>query len=287
MAERDDVRGAVLEGRLSRLGEELDYPLMSSTSAAVGRRLRATSPGPAARPWRERLPWRPELRPVWTPAWQRVALVLVAVILAVGGLLAISPAAREAVAALLGLGGVEIRQVERLPPATAPGDLRSHLGRRVSLEEARSLVPWQILLPAPGGLGQPDEVYLDARYPAGVVSLLYLARPGLPSAPTAQVGLLLTEFRGSLSPGVTVQKLLDGGATVQGTRVETDAGSLPALWISGRPHEVMLLDERGEYVPDTLRLEGDVLLWAQGELTLRIESALGREQAVGIAESLR
>ena len=48
-----------------------------------------------------------------------------------------------------------------------------------------------------------------------------------------------------------IAKLLDRGATVESVTV----GGQPASWIGGRPHEVVLLDEHGEYVMETLRLE--------------------------------
>jgi len=50
---------------------------------------------------------------------------------------------------------------------------------------------------------------------------------------------------------------------------------------------VVLLDEHGEYVMETLRLEGNVLLWVRNGVTLRIESALSRDEAIHVAESIR
>ena len=50
---------------------------------------------------------------------------------------------------------------------------------------------------------------------------------------------------------------------------------------------MVLLDERGEYVMETLRLEGNVLLWVRDGVTLRIESALSRDEAIHVAESIR
>jgi hypothetical protein len=80
-----------------------------------------------------------------------------------------------------------------------------------------------------------------------------------------------------------IAKLVDRGATVESVTV----GGQPAFWIGGRPHEVVLLDEHGEYVMETLRLEGNVLLWVRNGVTLRIESALLRDEAIHIAESMR
>ena len=48
-----------------------------------------------------------------------------------------------------------------------------------------------------------------------------------------------------------IAKLLDRGATVESVMV----GGRPAFWIGDQPHDVVLLDEHGEYVMETLRLE--------------------------------
>jgi hypothetical protein len=79
------------------------------------------------------------------------------------------------------------------------------------------------------------------------------------------------------------QAAFDRGATVE----SVTAGGQPAFWIGGRPHEVVLLDEHREYVMETLRLEGNVLLWVRNEVTVRIESALSRDEAIQLAESIR
>jgi hypothetical protein len=38
-------------------------------------------------------------------------------------------------------------------------------------------------------------------------------------------------------------------------------------------------------VQDSTRIADNVLIWEQGDLTLRLESALSRDQALGIARS--
>jgi hypothetical protein len=292
MAERREAGVGDLDRRLTELAPRVDYPTMTATAGAVGHRLREEEGAErlgrrngAFAGRREGLParWRAPWRPTWGLALQRVAIVIVSVTVVAVGILLASPAARSAVAGLLGLGGVEIQQVEQLPPVGDPANVRAHLGRRVTLDEARAQVQWAILVPADPALGEPDEVYLDSRVPGGVVSLLWNAKPGLPQASPAQAGLLLTEFAGSISDRVTAYKLIDRGARVEVVKV----GQTTGLWVSGRPHAVELLDERDEFVEETLRLEGDVLLWTQRGLTLRIESALGRDASVAIADSIR
>jgi hypothetical protein len=50
---------------------------------------------------------------------------------------------------------------------------------------------------------------------------------------------------------------------------------------------VVLLDEHGEYVMETLRLEGNFLLLVRNGVTLRLESALARDDATRVAETIR
>jgi hypothetical protein len=292
MASSDDVPMSApneapsgdLERRLVDLGGRVDTPTGVDLAAAVGRRLREEQRRP--RPWWHallrrdgRLGRRNPLRPVWTPAWQRAAVPVAVVGVLIGTILLV-PAARDTVAGLLGLGGVQIRQVPELPPVPGPADLRLRLGQRVTLAQARASALFPIALP--DSLGDPDEVFLSGRYPGGVVTLLWDARPGLPAASTTDAGLVLTQFRGSINSRTMVAKLLDRGATVESLTI----GGQPAFWIGGTPHEVVLVDENGEYVMETLRLEGNVLLWVHDGVTLRIESALSRDEASHVAESI-
>ena len=61
----------------------------------------------------------------------------------------------------------------------------------------------------------------------------------------------------------------------------------PGFWIAGDFHEVLYLDANGESIADSVRLAGNVLLWEQGDLTLRLESALTKSEALRIARSIR
>jgi hypothetical protein len=125
-------------------------------------------------------------------------------------------------------------------------------------------------------------VYLDLAHPYGAVSLVWGARPGLPTASTTGAGLLLTEFRASISERF-FQKMVGPGTTIERVHV----GDRIGYWISGAPHEVVVLDPSGEPILDTVRLAGNVLMWEDGELTLRIESELGKDDALRVAASIR
>jgi hypothetical protein len=153
----------------------------------------------------------------------------------------------------------------------------------MSLDEARAAVPWALVLPDDPALGPPDEVYVDrSRVPDGVVSLVWSARPGLPAASTTGVGLLLTELRAGVNERY-FEKMLGPGTTIERVHV----GDEPGYWISGEPHEIVVVDRRGEPVFQDVRLAGDVLMWEHGELTLRIESALSRDDALRVGATIR
>ena len=128
------------------------------------------------------------------------------------------------------------------------------------------------------GLGAPATAWLVA----GRLSVVWPASPTLPALTEPGVGLLLSQFRGSLEPGY-FEKVLDQGTTIETVRVDGVTG----WWISGAPHEIVYVDERGDPVFDSRRSVGDTLLWARGDVTYRIESALGRDATVVLAATLR
>jgi hypothetical protein len=67
---------------------------------------------------------------------------------------------------------------------------------------------------------------------------------------------------------------------------EVEVGGEAAYWIEGE-HSLFYLDERGQSLEERSRLAGNTLLWQRGEVTLRLESALSKEEAIRIAESMR
>jgi hypothetical protein len=117
---------------------------------------------------------------------------------------------------------------------------------------------------------------------SGEIALVYDARADLPAAGTTGVGLLITVFRGSLEPGL-FGKVLGPGSRLERVRV----GRASGYWIEGAPHQFLYTDEHGEIQPQTVRLAANVLLWETRGLTVRVESALPRDNTVRIAESMR
>jgi hypothetical protein len=57
------------------------------------------------------------------------------------------------------------------------------------------------------------------------------------------------------------------------------------LFVTGDEHFVMFRDSRGNITDERTYLAGTVLLWNRGELLLRLEGDLTRDQALELARS--
>jgi hypothetical protein len=271
-----------LELALRDLGAHLDFPATPDLAGAVATRLRE-APTPAREPRRARGPlgWLPR-----RPAWRRLALAGLAAVLLAAAVLVVSPGTREAVARRLGLRGVEVRLGGERPASTVttrPGArLELGLGEQVTLGEARRRASFPVLVPTAAGFQAPDAVYVNPDQPlGGRVDLVFRARPGLPASSYTDVGLLVTEFQGTLTPDF-VKKVVAGGL-VEEVRV---AGQ-PGYWFSGEPHFFTFQDRAGEVTDESVRLAGNTLVWQAGKLTLRLEGQLSQQEALRIAESMR
>ena len=278
----DGVPEGNLEAELRQLGAALAYP-EADVAARVQARLaaeptnrRAARGGLAPRArstsprWWSSRPW------LW-----RVAVAALAVVLATGAVLVASPGARQAVADWLGLRGLEVRYRDPSGPPPPPLGSTLSLGERVDLAAARRGLSFPPLLP-PGHLGTPDEFYLSPFPTGGRLTVVYRARDGLPTAGPGGEGLLLTQFRGGVAD-VAIRKVLGGGVRLEQVTV---AGG-PGYWFEGEPHQLFFADSDGQFHEDRSRLAGNTLVWVQGDLTLRLESALSRDASIRLAESLR
>jgi len=193
-------------------------------------------------------------------AWRPVAIALAVLVVAVGAVMAVPPA-RTAIFEWLGIKGVKITRVEQLPPTPVVGNL--DLGRPVTLAEARRRAPW-LLVPTDA----PDSVHYSDSIPGGKVTLLW----GTPTS----VRLLLTEFRGE----TFIEKLIQPETNVE----EVTVDGKPGVWLEDR-HVVLYRNLKGFTREDTARLVGQTLLWQDGEVTLRLEGDLSKEEALRIARS--
>jgi hypothetical protein len=192
--------------------------------------------------------------------WRRpVAVAFAILVVAIGAVLAVPPA-RTAVLDWLGLRNVSVVRVDELPPARPLG--RLDLGRQVTLAEAKRQAPW-LLVPD----RKPDSVYLSNSLPGGQLTLLW----GTPS----DVRLLLTEFRGM----AYVEKVVQGDTKVE----PVDIGEAGA-WFQGQ-HVVMFSDRAGTFRESRGRLAASTLVWQSGDVTLRLEGDISREEALRIGRT--
>lgn len=251
-----------LEARLAGIATELDWPPAPDLRAAVRRRIAA--------------------RPSWYAS--RWALAAVAVIAIVAALLAYPPT-RTAIADWVNLH-TSIRRTTSVPtPSPLPaGPLgrRLGLGNATTLAAARSGVSWQVLLP--GGLGAPDEVYLQNPPDGpsqGEVTLVYSTRPGIPVSGDTGVSVLVTEARGRVDENF-FGKTVGQGTTIEPVTVNGHQG----WWISGQPHVFFFDDSSGNPRLETLRLATNTLIIDEGGTIVRIEGDLTRQQALDLAASL-
>lgn len=271
-----------LELALTDLAGAIAFPAPSAAFASrVTARLEAAPPvtEPAWRRWRWWASAPAGARPVRRSLVIAVALLLVA----------------ATVAAAIGLGLPGIRILFGPPPITTPGATVPPSGPAASLEPGATLglgervdvglvaqrAAFPVRFPTDPIAGRPDTAWIDPTK-AGQVSLVWRSRPDLPATFDPRVGMLLGQFNGLLDQGM-ISKMIDSGTVVERVRV----GGNPGFWISGDPHFFFYETADGRVVDDSRRWVGDTLLWTEGGLTYRLETALGRDTAIRIAESLR
>lgn len=204
-------------------------------------------------------------------AWGRRPLVLALAALALAALLATLaiPDARSALLRFLQIGGARIELVDELPEVAGPPELELALGKRVSLGEARRDAGFDLLELEE----KPDAVFVGDR---GTVWFLY----GTPDA----VRLLLSQTPDvRIDEPFVLKKLASAGTRVEGASVR----GAPAYFLSGEPHVVMLLDEVGTEIPESLRLARDVLVWEEKGRTVRLEGDVTLDEALEMADSMR
>lgn len=275
------VADDALELALRDLSPHIDWPTGPTAPDLATRVQRAIVAGPSAAAGARWSGWRPMRR--------ALALALVAVLVL----------AALAAALALGLPGLRIRLAEpaSTPPPTAAGasgasgatpgasepgvpGSRLGLGRLVALDEVERLTGSSIGLPVAADLGPPDAAYVDEGR-ANQVALVWSASGGLPGSREPGVGLVLMRFDGTVDDGF-YEKVVGGGTSVVPISVRGHGG----FWISGDPHLFFYRTAGGQSIDDSRRWVGDALIWSDGRMTFRLESALGREAAIALAESI-
>lgn len=193
-----------------------------------------------------------------------------------------------AVAAAVGFGLPRLRIIFGGPSAvpsttstttaTGPPGGTLGLGTALTLVEAERLTGLDLRLPADPTIGPPDGVFLG---PGGRVSLVWQTRAGLPETASAGVGLLVDAFHGTVGEGY-YEKAVRSAAQLTPVRVSGE----PGYWIEGPPHFFYFVDPSGNVIDDQHRVVGDTLVWTADGVTFRLESALGMDAAIRLAESL-
>jgi hypothetical protein len=246
----DDGR---LDAALRDLGTRVAFPPTPELGPLIAARLAAPRPPRGLR-------------------WRRALLLAAALTLL---------AASAAAALVFGLAGLRITFTDAPPTAESQ---RSSLGARYGLGERMTLaeaadrstvgVAW------PLDLGEPQEVYLSAE--REIVSLVYAASDDLPALAGTDVGMLMMAIDGTVD-AERIEKLVhEVDATITPVSIAGAAG----YWIEGRPHVLRYDAPGGEDGEIVSRLVGDVLVWESRGTLYRIESALGLEATVAIAESM-
>lgn len=221
----------------------------------------------------------PQLRPRMSlPSRRRTVLILVAAVVVL--------AAAAVAAGLVVRIGAETVTVVPGPPPTLPPDVLSGdvLGVPASsIVQAGSRAGFDVVVPT--DLGDPAGVWTgpippdtSGSAPVTRVVLAWDPTPALPAVRGLPWGAVLMEFPGEATlAGKTIVEGAPGG--IQGVIVEGREG----LWVTGEHTITLAAADGGE--PVELRVTGNVLLWQRGDLTLRLETALGLPAALEIAAS--
>ena len=147
--------------------------------------------------------------------------------------------------------------------ATTPAQAPQFSGERISVREAQARMDGTLILPRTPELGKPEEIYTVGT--AGKEGVMLVYKHGLPPLGDTGIHLVLTEVPGDLEPAYLTGR--------------TNAGSkFDRVTVDGSP---------GYWRSAGNRLPGQILLWKQGGVALRLEADVKKEQAIPIAESVR
>ncbi len=247
-----------LESVLASLAKDIDWP---DPSPHFARRVAARI---ESGPTRERQSGRRRLA---------VALAVVAVFV---GVMVFSPAARQAVADLLGAAGIRIMLTSEPIPVVG-GELE--LGQPIELGDIANEADFVVRAPSGVQPGRPGGVYLSEN---GQVTMVWAGDETLPAAGDSGIGLLLTQSRAGVGPELAF-KGVGPNAEISQTIVE----GASALWIEGAPHTLTLLDREGNPIEETTRLAANVLLWEVNGVNHRLETTGDLASALAIVEALQ
>jgi hypothetical protein len=279
-----------LEGALRSLGDTIEWPTATPTAptgatagpdVATRVRVRLTDPRRrgADRGWLPRR-WRPVRRSL---VLALIALLALAVIAGAVGL------ALPGLRISFGGGPTPPTPAPTVRPGASPtpsplvpsppgAGLR--LGQLTTLDQLEAKTGIPVRLPTDGRLGPPDTVWIDP--PRGnQVAYVWGSRAGLPETNEPGIGLVLMRFDGTTDPGF-YEKVIGSGTHIE----SVDVGGHDGFWITGDPHFFFYTRDGQQFFEEDRRWVGDALIWSDGTTTFRIESGLGRDATISIAESM-
>lgn len=221
------------------------------------------------------------------PSRRRTWRVCVAAVAAVAAVAFAVPSSRAAIRDWLGVRGDRITVLPASPSTSVPSPPSTtsapsvDLGPEVALADVRAQVGFTMPVPREPGFDHPDEVHVSHPPASGEATLVYRPRADLPPAGATDIGMLISAFRADIDGGF-FSKTADTGTSVETVTVQGRTG----YWLEGAPHEFFYRDASGNPVPHTLRLAANVLLWEVNGITVRIESALPRDNVIRIADAM-
>ncbi len=256
--------------RLRSIAKGVDYPRTPDIAASVMARLHSST------------------RPRFVP--RRLAWSLTILLVVLSSLMLIPPV-RAAIIEFIQIGIVRIfpQTVEptaeipttatpqSIPQATAtPGEpapllisFLDQIAGETELASAQEAVPYPILLPTyPADRGEPNHVYVQDT--EGTMTILVWTDPEQPERVTMSLHFIPAGHW-------AINKF--GPVTVE----ETEVDGQRAIWAVG-PYPLLM--RNGDIQFERL-IEGHVLIWADEEITYRLETDLPLEEAVRVAESLQ
>ena len=257
------------ENRLRTIANRMEYPHTPDIAGSVATRLHS--------------PTRPRF------SLKRLAWSLTIILVLLSSLMLI-PTVRAAIIEFIQIGIVRIfpqpaeptvemiatATPESIPPPTAtPGEsspllipFLDRIAGETKLSSAQEAVPYPILLPThPADLGLPSHVYVqDAD---GAMTILVWTDPGQPELVTMSLHFIPAGHW-------AINKF--GPVTIQ----ETEVNGQRAIWAVG-PYPLLM--QNGNIQVERL-IDGHVLIWVDGDITYRLETDFGLEEAIKIAESL-
>jgi len=272
-----ELQQELFEKQLLSISKGFDYPRTPDIAGSVMRRLRPSPLTPLPLGEGKRRPRFISRRLAWS----------LTIILILFSSLMLIPPARAAIIEFIQIGVVRIFRAEPTPPnqeipsvmspvTATPGPtsqplipILESLAGEMTLEEAQKAVDYPILLPSyPPDLGRPDRVFVQD-VGGNMVVLVWID----PQQPERVLMSLHFIPNGSWAIDKMKPKLIQE-TTVNGQRAIWTVGPYPIRFSNGDIDFIRLID-------------GHVLIWADGNVTYRLETNLPLEEALKIAESLQ